>query len=92
MSLLIGSTTEIDWREKYAKQVHDNEQLITQVNNRDNHIKAQNKIIDEQDREIESQKIKEKERLILYIPFTEIGISKDHAIGFLIGFVVFKVL
>lgn len=48
-------------------------------------IIAQERIIQVQDKDIIEYKTKEKERLIFRVPFTTVGISKDHVTGFICG-------
>lgn len=72
------SSAEIDYKSKYQEQVFNNKQLVAE-------IEKQDKTILEKNQEIEIQKIKERERMLVVIPFTEIGISKDTANGIIIG-------
>jgi hypothetical protein len=50
----------------------------------------QDTLISKLDKDIEIQKVKEDERMIIHL--LGIGLSKDHVIGFLIGFIIFKVV
>lgn len=81
MSLLISSP-ESDLQAKYDRQVYNNQKLQEAVINRDNHIKALDRII-------EVQEIKEKERML--IDLFGIGISKDEAVGVIFGALAIEV-
>lgn len=79
--LLASLNADIDYKQKYEQQVANNITLR-------NHIVYQDKLISDQDKQIEIQKVKEHERMLLIIPFTDIGLSKDWAIGFIVGYVI----
>jgi hypothetical protein len=64
LSMNLLSAGEIDYKNKYAEQVFANKQLVEE-------IQKQDIIILTQKQEIEIQKIKERERMIIAIPFTE---------------------
>lgn len=77
-SIQIASAS-VDYQKKYEEQVYNNQRLVE-------YCQEQDKTISDQKHALEIQKIKEQERLLLYIPFTQIGLSKDATIGFIVGY------
>lgn len=77
-SLLIASN-DVNYKEKYERQVKANEDLVE-------YCQEINDKISQQQTEIEINKVREQERMLIYIPFTTVGISKDFTIGFIVGY------
>ena len=80
MSLLSAT----NYKTEYQNQVHANIQLKNTI------ISDRNKIKDLEN-ELKITKVREQERMLLYIPFTTWGISKHHATGFLVGYILAKI-
>lgn len=81
MTLTLAANPDVDYKAKYERQVYNNEILQNKITSQEMIIDDKTKTISEQNQEIEKQKIREQERMLFVIPFTQVGVSKDEVKG-----------
>lgn len=89
ITLSAAANPEIDYKAKYDRQVYDNEILKNKIISQEMILDDKTKTITEKNQEIEIQKIKEKERMLLDL--FGVGISKDEVKGVIFGALALEV-